>query len=184
MADRQLQLRSGDLVDGATWFRIADPSWADPLDSTHAAARGGRWNPPDSWNTLYLNADVVTARLNLQLFTAAFPYEPEDLLPDRAPVLVSCRLPRRQAAADVHTPTGVTAAGLPPTYPLDGDGAVVEHAATQPVGERAHDAGLRGVHCRSATSPLGEGRELAWFPATSRSRARLLERLHFDDWYW
>ncbi len=55
-----------DIVEDHEWLRVADPSWVDPLDSTFAATAGGRWNPPDSFRVLYLNEDVVTARLNLR----------------------------------------------------------------------------------------------------------------------
>ncbi len=178
------RLVSESLPDLHGWYRIVNPTWADPVDASFAAATGGRWNPPGSWPTLYLNEDVVTARLNMQLFAAAFPYEPEDLRPDHAPVLVETRLPRRQPVADVHTPAGIAKAGLPASYPRADDGATVPHSACQPVGQRAHDLGLRGVRCRSATSPLGEGCELAWFPATTRSRATVVEITPFSDWYW
>lgn len=171
------------LSDSVSWYRIADPSWEDPVDCSFAAMTGGRWNPPGSWPTLYLNEDTVTARLNIALFTAPFPYEPEDLRADHAPVLIEVRLPRDQTVADVHTPAGIAKAGLPATYPVDGT-TNVGHAPCQAVGRRAHDFGLRGVRCRSATSPLGEGRELAWFPATTRSRATIVETSPFADWYW
>lgn len=59
-----------------------------------------------------------------RLFTAAFPYEPKDLRPENAPVLVEVRVPRRQTVADVHTPAGISKAGLPATYPGDLDGAL------------------------------------------------------------
>ena len=81
-------MRTEILPEGHVWFRIAEPLWADPLDPTFAAVRGGRWNPPDSHPTLYLNEDRITARLNLQTFIHAWPYEPEDLRDDTGPVLV------------------------------------------------------------------------------------------------
>lgn len=183
MAAKQEPL-SEKLVDRQQWLRIADPAWDDPVDASFAAQRGGRWNPPDSWPALHLNEDVVTARLNLQLFTNAWPYEPEDLRPEHAPTLVAVTLPRNQTVADAHTPAGIKAAGLPPTYPLDANGRLVPHDTCQTIGETAHDAGLRGVRCRSATSPLGEGRDLAWYPATTRSRASVQETRAFGDWYW
>jgi RES domain-containing protein len=64
------------LPDGHHWLRIADRHWRDPLDPAFAQARGGRWNPPGTWPTLYLNEDTVTARLNLRAFVAGWPYEP------------------------------------------------------------------------------------------------------------
>lgn len=172
------------LVDGYRWLRICNRDWEDPLDDTFAKHAGGRWNPPNSWRTLYLNEDRVTARLNLELFIADWPYEPEDLRPDTGPDLAVATLPRDQRVADVHTPEGVTLVGLPRTYPLDEAGVLVDTLVCQRVGEHVEEAGLRGVRCRSAQAPRGAGRELAWFPATARSRARLLERLDFEAWYW
>lgn len=172
------------LPDGHRWLRIADRHWDDPLDASFAREHGGRWNPPDSWRTLYLNEDVVTARLNLRAFISGWPYEPEDLRSDNGPHLAVATLPRSQEVADVHTPEGVDAVGLPATYPTDADGRLVAHEACQAVGSRVRGGGLRGVRCRSARAPDGAGRELAWFPATSRSHATLVQRLAFDEWYW
>ncbi|MGI8575858.1 MAG: RES family NAD+ phosphorylase [Egibacteraceae bacterium] len=169
---------------GHEWLRICEASWSDPLDGAHAQQTGGRWNPPGSWRTLYLNEDLVTARLNLRRFLAGWPYEPEDLRSDTGPLLAVATLPRNQTVADVHTPQGVAAVGLPATYPFDEDGGLVDHSVCQEVGRRAREDRLRGVRCRSAQAPHGAGRELAWFPATARSHASLLDRLRFDDWYW
>jgi hypothetical protein len=170
--------------DGHVWLRIADAGWADPCDPAFAASTGGRWNPPGSFPVLYLNEDVVTARINLRLFLHGLPYGPEDLVDRHAPVLVSVRVPRAQRVADVHSPAGVRAVGLPSTYPLDDAGAVVPHETCHPIGVAAKDAGLRGVRCRSARAPDGAGRELAWFPATARSRATIVSVAAFSDWFW
>jgi RES domain len=178
-----MPFRRERLPDRWTWWRIADAAWSDPLDPSYAAKYGGRWNPPDSFPTLYLNEDQVTARLNLRAFIARWPYEPEDLRPDNGPVLVGAILPRAQDVCDIHTPAGVRGAGLPPTYPHDGRGNPVPHSQCQPIGARARKLGLRGVRSRSAQSKDGAGRDLAWFPATRRSRAILMARLPFGDWY-
>jgi hypothetical protein len=173
-----------ELPDGHVWFRICDAGWDDPLDDSFARVRGGRWNPPGSWRTLYVNEDRVTARLNLTLFIAGWPYEPEDLDDDTGPHLALARLPRAQVVADVHTPAGVAAAGLPATPPRDRRGNPIGHDACQRVGVAARAQGLRGVRCRSARAGHGAGRELAWFPATSRSRAHLVGREPFRTWFW
>lgn len=172
------------LSNGWTWWRIADRTWVDPLDPSFALRRGGRWNPPNSFPTLYLNEDPVTARLNLRAFIAGWPYEPEDLRSDNGPVLVGATLPRDQRVCDVHSPQGVRAAGLPRTYPQDGQGRLVPHARCQPIGRQVRERELRGVRCRSAQSRDGAGRELAWFPANSRSRAKPTTVRGFDDWFW
>ena len=163
--------------------RIADPAWENPLDPGFAGRRGGRWNPPDSFAVLYLNEDMLTARLNLSTFVAHWPYEPEDLRDETGPVLVGCALPHRQIVCEAHTAAGLRAASMPNTYPLDGDGAPVAHARCQRIGERVKKAGLRGVRARSAQSRDGAGRELAWFPASSRAVARRLRVLVFGGWF-
>lgn len=172
------------LDDHRLWYRICDADWSDPVDDTFAQVRGGRWNPPISWRTLYLSEDLVTARMNLDLFVAGWPYGPEDLADDTGPHLAVVALPRSQSVVDVHSPAGVAGVGLPASYPLDPAGAPVPHDRCQAVGTEVHDAGLRGIRCRSAQAPHGAGRELAWFPATARSRARLVERQVFTDWFW
>jgi len=177
-------MRTEILPEGHVWFRIGEAGWTDPLDSTYAAVRGGRWNPPDSHPTLYLNEDRITARLNLRMFIRGWPYEPEDLRDDTGPVLVEATLPARQRVADVHSRRGVAAVKLPSTYPLDKEGQLVEHAVCQTIGLGAKTAGLRGVLARSARAPKGGRRELAWFPATRRSRARAQAIQPFETWYW
>ncbi|MFP5331110.1 MAG: RES family NAD+ phosphorylase [Acidimicrobiia bacterium] len=177
-------MKSETLADGHHWYRICEASWVDPLDPTFAQAAGGRWNPPESWPTLYLNEDLVTARLNLDAFIAGWPYEPEDLKDDTGPHLAVATLPRNQTVADVHTPGGVKAVGLPATYPTDARGRLVPHGPCQAIGATVKQAGLRGVRCRSAQARSGAGRELAWFPATSRSRAHLIERMPYIEWFW
>lgn len=177
-------MRTELLADGHVWCRIAERGWVDPLDPSFAAVRGGRWNPPSSHPTLYLNEDRTTARLNLRAFIEGWPYEPEDLLDDTGPVLVLATLPAEQRVADAHTGRGLVAVGLPATYPLDGDGRLVPHDRCQPIGLAAKRAGLRGVRARSARAPDGAGRELAWFPATRGSRARAVEVQPFEAWFW
>jgi hypothetical protein len=172
------------LADGWTWWRIADRGWRDPLDPAFAGERGGRWNPAASFPTLYLNEDKVTARLNLRAFIDDWPYEPEDLRADTGPVLLGATLPRRQKVCDAHSRAGIAAIGLPETYPLDRRGRPVGRELCQPIGAAVHAAGLRGVRARSAQSRDGAGRELAWFPATARSRAKRVARLSFESWYW
>ena len=172
------------LPDGHGWLRIADPGWEDPLDPGFAKRNGGRWNPPDSFAALYLNEDAVTARINLRRFIEDWPYEPEDLRDDTGPCLVSAALPRDQRVVDVHTHQGVAAVGLPLPYPLDEDGLLVGHDHCRRIGQAAKNRNLRGVRCRSARAPDSAGRELAWFPATARSRGRVTSIIRFEEWYW
>jgi hypothetical protein len=103
---------------------------------------------------------------------------------DNGPVLIGAVLPREQDVADAHTPAGVAALELPATYPHDRTGRLVPHSRCQPLGQAIRELNLRGVRTRSAQTRDGGGRELAWFPATARSRAQLVERLDFDAWFW
>ena len=50
--------------------------------------------PPGSFAVLYLNEDLVTARLNLRLFISDWPFEPEDLRDDTGPCLAEAHRPR------------------------------------------------------------------------------------------
>ena len=178
------ELRYGNVPDSHIWWRIAEPTWNNPLNPDFAKVQGGRWNPPNSFRTLYLNGDKITARCNLKAFIAPKPYEPEDLRDDTGPVLIGCRLPRNQVVCDVHTADGVRAAGLPDTYPFDVDGESIPHKNCQEIGMQVKSEGRRGVHARSAQSSNFENLELAWFPALSRSAARPVEKLSFAEWYW
>lgn len=156
------------LPDGHVWLRLTRPHYVDPFDPSFAAEQGGRWNPPGSWPTLYLNENLQTVHAQLRHLFVGRGVEPDDL-DDDAPIrLAACTLPTRQRVIDAVTDRGLADTGLPATYPLGADGARVEHAVTQTIGARAHDDGLRGVWCRSAA---GLGNELGWFPS-SRAAAR------------
>ena len=165
------------------WLRLADPGWIDPLDPTHAPVIGARWTPVGGPPTLYFNADVATARANVRLLCAGYSIVPEDLDDDNGYVLVAARLPGPIHVADAHSAEGLAALGLPATYPIDAEGRAVGHDVCQPIGQRIFDQGLEGVHCRSAATPDGSGRELGWFPPPG-TRARRRGTRRFGEWYW
>lgn len=153
------------LPDGHRWWRVADAAWDDPLDATWADRVGGRWNAPGDGPTLYLNADLGTARAQLPRLLADTAIDPEDLRDDAPFLLVPVALPSRQRVADATTDTGLTAMGLPRTYPGRPRGGEVPWAPCRRAGRSARAVGLRGVLARSAATADGTGRELAWFPA-------------------
>ena len=163
------------------WLRITERAWENPVDPTFAQRHGGRWNPPNSWPTVYLNADVATARANVHRFAARWPYEVEDLRPDAGPDLVEALLPTRQRVLDVDSVEGVASVGLPRSYPVDSGGEVVAHEPCRRIGRRARNAGLMGVYCRSAAIADGTGRELAWFPNGQHAVVRT--RTPFAEWF-
>lgn len=132
------------LPERHVWLRLTQSHFRNAFDMSYAQERGGRWNPPRSWPTLYLNDDLATVHAQVRHLFAGRGIDPDDL-DDTAPIeLAAATLPQRQRVA------------------------IVDHALTQNIGVCVHDAGLRGVWCRSATMT---GNELAWFPA-DRSVAR------------
>lgn len=172
------------LPDHHVWLRVADTGWAQPLDPSWAQAHGGRWNAPGSFPVLYLNEDLATARAQLLDLLVGWPTNPEDLRDDAPYVLLLAEIPRRQMVADALTDAGLGQLGLPPSYPFDAGGRVLPHAHCQPIGAAVHEAGLRGVWCRSARKADGTGSELAWFPAATSSRARPLGApVPFAQWW-
>jgi hypothetical protein len=67
----------------------------NPLDPSFAQRLGGRWNPPGEYPTLCLNADLATARSQLERMLEGYPAGLDDL-DDDAFLLVAARLPERQ----------------------------------------------------------------------------------------
>jgi RES domain len=153
------------------WLRVAHPSWNDPLDPSYAREHGGRWNRRGAYATLYLNGDVATVRLQIERMLAGTPVVFDDL-DDEAYTLVAARLPRAQICADAVTVGGLRSLGLPRNYPVNARGGEIKYERCQADGARLRASGVRGVWCKSACTPDGRGRELAWFPASAHSKAR------------
>jgi len=160
------------LPEGHRWLRVADAAWSDPLDPGYADGAGGRWNAPGDGPTLYLNADLDTARAQISRLLEGTSIDVEDLRDDAPYVLVTATLPPRQRVAEATTDTGLAALGLPRTYPRRPRGGEVPWSACRRAARDVRAAGLRGVLVRSAATPDGTGRELAWFPARGASAAQ------------
>lgn len=153
------------LVDGQHWLRVADASWADPLDPTYADRFGGRWNSPGDGPTLYLCEDLAVARAQLQRLLDPTPVDVTDLADDAPFVLVTAVLPDRQRVADASTDIGLRSLGLPASYPLGPRGGKVPWRECRRAAHLVRATSLHGVLARSAVVETGPGRELAWFPA-------------------
>lgn len=160
---------------------MADPSWRDPLSGEHARRKGGRWNPPESFDVIYLNASRDVARAQVRHRLEPRGIRPEDLDPSAGPLLVQTEAPGDRYV-DAVTERGLTSLGLPASYPLDAEGEVVPHETCQPIGWRVYEASEPGIACRSAarTAPAG-GEELAYF---GRRSLRETGAESFVDWYW
>ncbi|MBV8645673.1 MAG: RES family NAD+ phosphorylase [Candidatus Eremiobacteraeota bacterium] len=167
------------LKRGGLHFRVCDPSWRDALDTTFAARYGGRWNSPNTFGVLYLNATIAIAAANAR---RAFENEIAtlfDLRPEQRPdlQLVDVRL---APFVDSVTPAGLRALKLPVHYPHG-----VSHEKCRQIGARAYAARENGIATRSnaeATRETYLGEELAVFDTALALVARL-ERRPFADWY-
>jgi hypothetical protein len=130
---------------------------------------------------VYLNASVDLARAQVRDRLEPRGIRPEDLDPELGPMLVHTRVPDG-AYVDAVSDRGLRELGLPATYPVDERGTAVPHAARQPIGQAAWDAGEPGIACRSAAAAAPpDAEELAFF---ARRRLRLRRSEAFVDWYW
>jgi hypothetical protein len=166
------------------YYRLVEPDWPDPLDSTFSQDAGGRWNAPGAFPVLYLNDTVATARLQVLHKLAGLPYGPEDLNSDEQHDLVSVDVPDG-GYLDCITDDGLELLGLPTSYPRHGNGRPVSHATCQPIGQQAWDDGLPGIACRSAaTGATRTNEELALFDRGQQPRPAATDRAAFADWWW
>lgn len=130
-----------------------------PLSGVGARTHGGRWNPPDSFSTLYLALERDTTVREFYRFVKRQGRAPEDFLPRRM-----YRYDVTLAAIlDLRPSSTRTALKL-----SDVDLRSSDATKCQQLGECAHYLGLEGVLASSAT---GEGNVLAVF----------FDRLHADS---
>jgi hypothetical protein len=168
--------------DGA-FNRLADPAWANPLDTAFSKAKGGRWNAPGSHGVLYLNNGEPMARAQVAHKLAGQPFAVEDLDPDEQHDLIEVAVTPAQAL-DCVSDDGLTAVGLAVTYPDDATGAPMPHSDCHPIGAASLADGQDGIACRSAahgTTPDDE--ELALFEDPAKTLVTMTARKPFKDWY-
>lgn len=122
-----------------------------PLSGIGARIHGGRWNPPESFSTLYLALERETTVREFYRFAERQGRDPEDFLPRRL-----YRYDIALAALlDLRDPATRTALQLSDPELCSNDAA-----KCQQIGESAHHLGLEGILAPSAT---GEGVVLAVF---------------------
>lgn len=131
-------------------FRHVAPGH-DPLATTGARIRGGRWNPPESFGTLYLALDRDTVIAEFRRFASRQGLRPADFLPRD---LHRFRV-RLGASLDLRDADSLEAVGLDITRVKSND-----RGPCQAVGEAAHDLKLEGILAPSAT---GHGAVLTIF---------------------
>jgi RES domain-containing protein len=167
---------------GGAGNRLAEPHWADPLDTTFSKQHGGRWNAPGSYGVLYLNTTEQMARIQVEHRLAGHPYEIEDLDDAAQHDLVEVDVTETDAL-DLVSDDGLDAVGLPVSYPLDGSGQPVTHAQCHRVGQAAYDELLPAIACRSSAAGAAKtDEELAVFDRDAEIVTQTGRR-PFADWY-
>lgn len=163
---------------------MAQRDWLDPLDTSFAQRVGGRWNPANSWATLYLSRDLDTARAQIARLLESSPVAPDDLADD-AYDLIAVTLPAARVTdvVDIVSAEGVAGANLPATFPRDATGHVIPHATCQRIAQRAHDQGADGIEARSALAAISPPTtsELAWWPGSHRA-TQVGGRVPYGQW--
>jgi RES domain-containing protein len=71
------------------YYRVVDPSYVDPFDTSYAKAAGRRWNPRGEFGALYLCATIAVAAANARFQFVGRAIKLFDLLPAAQPELVT-----------------------------------------------------------------------------------------------
>ncbi len=141
----------------------------DPLSGAGARSQGGRWNPPNSFSTLYVAAASETAVAEFHRMAQKIGVPPEGFLPRR---LYRYDL-RLQAVLDLRSAEARESIGLPA-----GDLAEADLAKCQAVGEAAHQLGREAILAPSAADA---GTVLAVF-LDRLDPASAISVIDFVDW--
>ncbi len=163
---------------GGLFFRVCDPEWVSPLNTSFNKERGGRWNPPGKFGLLHLNATVRVAAANARKHFEDEMHTLFDLRSDYRPVLYDVAV-RRSEFVDCVTDDSLRNAGLSAEYPQN-----TTWLRTRQVGIRAYNEGEHGIASRSAAEMdpnLGE--ELAIFDDRIDELTKLGRRQIFAKWY-
>lgn len=169
---------------GGSFNRLAEPSWANPLDTSYSRQRGGRWNPPGSFGALYLSGDLRVARLQVLHKLSGHPYGVEDLDENEQHDLVDVEVAQREWL-DCVTVAGLESVGLPDTYPRHRNGRPVRHVTCRSVGQAAFADQRPGIACRSAaTDALTTDEELGVFDREVDATVQMTGRHPFAEWFW
>ncbi|MEO6913510.1 MAG: RES family NAD+ phosphorylase [Candidatus Baltobacteraceae bacterium] len=154
------------------FFRVCDPSWIDCCDGSYSARFGGRWNPPNSFPVLHLNANLETARANARRVYEGEAFSLMDLNPTARPHLQLLEITRCDAV-DAISIDGLEALGLPSDYPRN-----TGPERCRPIGLNLYEKNVTGIAARSAA--LDGGKELALMHLQLATKH---QRLPFNQWY-
>jgi RES domain-containing protein len=168
------------IVRGGPYYRVCDPRWINPSDTSYSKASGGRWNPPDrngrpGFGALYLNATLDVARANARRHAMlTFSISLEELLPDLQPDLQAYAI-TDSSFVDAVSDDGISLLGLAASYPVD-----IPHPPCQGIAEAVYADDHHGIAVRSAVT---DGEELVLFDRAVPTIAVEGTRRAFTAWY-
>ncbi len=131
-------------------YRHQAARWRYSQPGAGARTHGGRWNPPNSFATLYLGLTTHVVEAEFRRLADRAGRAPSDFMP-RDLVEYEVEL---EAVLDLTDPDSLTAVGLSEALYSD------DPTPCQQVGEAAHHLGREGLLAPSVT---GEGSVLAVF---------------------
>jgi RES domain-containing protein len=158
-----------------TVFRSCEPIFAtkgDLLTGEGSREKGGRWNPPDSFATVYTSMSDATALEEAKANYRYYGLDPADALP-RVLIAVDVKLLK---VLDLTEDVVRKAIGVSATKMRRDDWRAYnrrgQESLTQALGRAAYEYGLEGL----VVPACDGGRNLAWFPgnfaASSKARIR------------
>ena len=146
---------------GGVYYRVANPDWVDPFDTSYSLAMGGRWNVKGEFGACYLSCDIPTAQANawqmLQRKFRTMPYSLDDIRDNQRPVLYAS---------------------------YDTSGKTIGWARCQSIGRIAYLKRMPALAARSAAPGApGGSEELAWLLAGDHALRPSGPARSFDDWF-
>jgi RES domain-containing protein len=139
-----------------------------PLSGAGARSQGGRWNPPQSFATLYLAESKATVEAEFRRMAQRQGLDPSQFLPRRI----------YRLEIELHSVVDLTSPADLPAALADLDFSSSELTDTQAVGAAAQYLGREAILAPSAT---GEGRVLAVFIDRLLPDSRV-EDVEFEVW--
>lgn len=128
-----------------TVFRHAAGAY-DPLSGRGAYMHGGRWNPKESFDALYLATPLTSCLAELRRMANGQGLEVVDLLRGRRLRELHTIEVRDAQVLDLRESTALARVGLEPSDIADDD-----WSGCQAIGQAAHFLGLGGILAPSAT---------------------------------
>jgi RES domain-containing protein len=151
-------------------FRHVGPNYP-PLGTEGARIQGGRWNPPDSFPTLYLAANQASAAAEFYRRSEREGRSPEELLPRR---LFRYRV-RLTQVVDLTTLDGLASVSLSVE-----DLTMDDPTRCQAIGDAAHYVGFEAIRAPSATE-VGEVLAVFWDRLQPDSVVENISAVTWDD---